>query len=118
MGLGSQAQAGAGGFFGISYIFGTSPGDFGVTVKILPDDDENTGVVGAGVSYYPFAEVKKFGADLSAGYLFKNGAVTLGYDFLQWKPQLAVGYVDTEDNKATPAAPAAPTEPTPPSAPE
>ncbi len=42
----------------------------------------------------------------------------MSLDYPQWKPQLAVGYVDTEDDKATPAAPAAPTEPTPPSAPE
>jgi len=107
-GLVAQAQAGAGGFFGISYNFGASAADWGITAKVLSDDDANTGVVGAGVSYFPFAEEKKFGADLSGGYLFENGAVTLGWDFLQWKPQLGLGYLNTEDDKATPATPATP----------
>ncbi|MCF6267444.1 MAG: hypothetical protein L3J57_12990 [Desulfuromusa sp.] len=110
-GLVTQAQAGVGVLFGVSFVFGISQGqsnDFGITIKALSDDEDDTAVVAAGVSYYPFAEVKKFGADLSAGYLFKNGAVTGGWDFLQWKPQLAVGYVDTEDDNPAPAAPAPP----------
>ena len=117
-GLVAQAQAGAGGFFGISYNFGTSAADWGVTAKIMSDDDANTAVVAAGVSYFPFAKEKKFGADLSGGYLFENGAVTLGFDFLQWKPQLAVGYIDTEDGNSTPATPATPADPTVPEDPE
>ena len=102
-GLAAQAQAGAGGFFGLTYGFGTSLGDFGITAKILSDDDANTAVVGAGVSYFPLAEGQKFGVDLSAGYLFENSAVTLGWDFLQKKPQFGFGYVDTEDEKSKPA---------------
>ena len=107
-GLVAQAQAGASGFFGISYIFGTSPGDFGVTVKILSDDDENTAVLGGGVSYYPLSEARKFGVDADVGYLFQNSAVTVGWDFLQKKPQLGVGYIDTDDGNPTPAAPSVP----------
>ncbi|MFK5927437.1 MAG: hypothetical protein QM483_12465 [Desulfuromusa sp.] len=117
-GLVAQAQAGAGGFFGISYNFGASAADWGVTAKIMSDDDANTAVVAAGVSYFPFAKEKKFGADLSGGYLFENGAVTLGFDFLQWKPQLGLGYIDTEDGNSTPATPAASTPPAEPEVPE
>jgi len=123
-GLVTQAQAGASGFFGISYVLGTSLGDFGVTAKVLSDDDENTGVLGAGVSYYPFSEANKFGVDASVGYLFQNSAVTLGWDFLRMKPQLGIGYIDTEDGGSTPAAssPAAsspaPSTPAPPPEPE
>ncbi|MCD6580796.1 MAG: hypothetical protein J7K90_03260 [Desulfuromusa sp.] len=110
-GLVAQAQAGAGGFFGISYNFGTSVEDWGITAKIMSDDDANTAVVAAGVSYFPFAKEKKFGADLSGGYLFENGAVTLGFDFLQWTPQLGLGYIDTEDGNSAPAASTPPAEP-------
>ena len=120
-GLAAQAQAGAGGFFGLTYGFGTSLGDFGITAKILSDDDANTAVVGAGVSYFPLAEGQKFGVDLSAGYLFENSAVTLGWDFLQKKPQFGFGYIDTEDEKSKPApapAPAAPAPYSPPPSPE
>ena len=107
-GLAAQAQAGAGGFFGLTYGFGASPGDFGVTAKILSDDDANTAVVGAGVSYFPFAEEMKFGVDVSAGYLFKNSSLSVGWDFLQKKPQLSFGYVNTENKKSTPAPAPAP----------
>lgn len=112
LGMVAQAQAGAGGFFGISYVFGSSfsEGDFGITAKILSDDDPNTAVAAAGVSYFPFAKEKKLGADLSTGYLFENAAVTGGWDFLQWKPQVAVGYVNTEDDKSTPVVAPAPSE--------
>lgn len=110
-GLAAQAQAGAGAFFGISYNLGTSTADWGVTAKILSDDDANTAIVGAGVSYFPLAKENKFGVDLNGGYLFENGAVTLGWDFLQWKPQLSLGYVDTESDKATPLTPEAPEAP-------
>lgn len=110
-----QAQAGAAGFFGISYALGTSLGDIGITAKVVSDDDENTGVLGAGASYYPFAEEKKFGLDASVGYLFKNSAVMAGFDFLKWKPQLSVGYVNTEDSSSAPAPVSTPVpDPTPP----
>ena len=110
----AQAQAGAAGFFGISYALGTSLGDFGITAKVISDDDENTGVLGAGASYYPFAEEKKFGLDVSGGYLFKNSAVMAGFDFLKWKPLLSVGYVNTEDSSSAPApAPSTPAPSTP-----
>jgi hypothetical protein len=101
LGLVAQAQAGAGAFFGISYNFGASKADWGITAKVLSDDDANTAVAAAGVSFFPFANEKKFGVDLSGGYLFENGAVTLGWDFLQRKPQLGIGYVNTDDGKST-----------------
>ncbi len=114
-GLTTQVNAGVGGLFGITYTLGTSAANWGVTAKIISDNDANKGIVGAGVSFFPFAEENKFGADLSAGYLFENGAVTMGWDFLQWKPQLSLGYVNTvEDSKpATPVI--SPATPAPPS---
>ena len=104
LGLVAQAQAGAGAFFGISYNLGASKADWGITAKVLSDDDDNTAVAAAVVSFFPFADEKKFGVDLSGGYLFENGAVTLGWDFLQKKPQLGIGYVNTDDDKSTSSA--------------
>ena len=55
----------------------------------------------AGVPYYPLTS--KFGVDAGASYLFKNGAITLGWDFLNKTPQVGIGYVNTKNNN--PASP-------------
>jgi len=94
---------------GISYKFGKSDNDLsgaGITAKILSSDKEKKPVVGAGVTYYPWAkDSKKFGIDVSAGYNFKNGAVMGGWDFLQNQPSVSLGYnkgINTDDdNKFT-----------------
>ena len=115
-GLVAQVHAGAGVLFGISYNFGVPAvtwENLGVTGKILSDDDANTGVLAAGGSFYPFAKENKFGVDISAGYLFKNGAATVGWDFLQRKPQVAIGYVDTKDDATPTPTPTPPPTPTP-----
>lgn len=118
-GLSIQAQAGVGALFGLSFNFGTniSISDFGLTVKVLSDNEEDKFVAAAGVSYFPFAEQgNMFGADLSGGYIFENAAVTLGWDFLNRKPQLALGYVNSQDDSnSTPQITPPPVDnPTPP----
>jgi len=82
---------------GITYKFGakTDLSGAGATLKVLSSDKEKKPVVGAGVSYYPWAENKKFGIDLSAGYNFKKGAVMGGWDLLQNEPSLSLGYNKT-----------------------
>ncbi len=108
-GLVAQAQAGVGGFFGLSYTLGASLGNLGVTAKVISDNEEDTAIVGAGVDFYPFAAGNKFGIDISAGYLFTDFALTIGWDFLQKKPQFSAGYVNTiEDKKSSPPPATAP----------
>ncbi len=118
-GLVAQAQAEVSGFFGLSYTLGASLDNLGVTAKVMSDDEEDTAIVGAGVDFYPFAEGNKFGIDISAGYLFTDFALTIGWDFLQKKPQFSAGYVNTKEDKKSssappPAAPAATPEPSDP----
>jgi hypothetical protein len=106
----SFAQADPSAFFGVTYNFGAPLTDLGLSVKLLSDDEEDKGVVDVGVSYSPFAKEGKFGLDAGAGYLFKNGAVTFGWDFLNMKPQVGVGYVNTAEDKQEnkPSAPEPP----------
>jgi hypothetical protein len=105
--IGSSATAFAdpGIFFGVTYAFGqTSPG-VGVSLKVMSTDKEDHAAVGAGVTYYPLLSSNPFGVDVDVGYLFKNSAVTVGWDFLH-SPQVGVGYVNTW--KASPAPAPAP----------
>lgn len=110
-----QGHADVGAFFGISCTFGEMK-DIGLTVKVLSDDEEDKFVAAAGVSFYPMSDDLKFGVDISGGYLFKNVAATIGWDILQRKPQLSLGYVDTDDGSSgasTTSSPAAPSSPPP-----
>ena len=91
---------------GITYNFGGSSdslANVGASVKVLSTAEENKPVVGAGVSYYPWAKSdKQFGVDVSAGYSFKNGAVMGGWDFLKQQPSLSLGYskeISSDDSK-------------------
>lgn len=94
-------------FFGLTYNLGAPVTDLGFSVKVLSTDKEDKGAVDLGISYFPFANEGKFGIDAGAGYLFNNGAVTLGWDFLNMKPQVGVGYVNTkEDKQPAPPIPA------------
>ena len=96
---------------GVTYNFGGNESNntlsgAGATIKVLSTSKEKKPVVGAGVSYYPWAsEDKKFGIDVSAGYNFKKGAVMGGWDFLQNQPSVSLGYnksINTKnDNKFT-----------------
>ncbi len=94
---------------GITYNFGSSEdslANLGASVKVLSSAKENKPVVGAGVSFYPWAEKsKQFGLDVSAGYSFKNGAVMGGWDFLKEEPSLSLGYnkeISSDDSKIDP----------------
>jgi len=94
---------------GITYNFGSgddSLANAGATVKVLSTAKENKPVVGAGVSFYPWADKsKQFGLDVSAGYSFKNGAVMGGWDFLKQQPSVSLGYnqeISTEDSSIDP----------------
>ena len=82
---------------GVVYNFG-SQSDLGVSLKVLSTDEEDKGAIGAGVSYFPVSKSKKYGFDLSAGYVFENGAATVGWDFLNKNPQVGIGYVNTDDD--------------------
>ena len=91
---------------GITYNFGSSSdslANVGASVKVLSTAEENKPVVGAGVSFYPWAEKsKQFGVDVSAGYSFKNGAVMGGWDFLKQQPSVSLGYnkeIGSDDSK-------------------
>jgi hypothetical protein len=90
---------------GVSYKFGASSDKLagaGLTAKVLSTDKEKKPVVGAGVSFYPWAKAdKKFGLDVSAGYNFSKGAVMGGWDFLQNQPSVSLGYnkgIKTDDD--------------------
>lgn len=91
------AIADPGVFFGAVYNFG---GSAGVSVKILSTNKEEHCALVAGGSYFP--QTKKFGVDAGAGYLFTNGAGTIGWDFFNKHPQIGVGYVNTAEEVTAP----------------
>ena len=100
--LGSTAvQADPALFFGVSYVFGQSESGPGLSLKVMSTDKEDHFAVGAGVSYYPTMKGNKFGVDAGVGYNFDNMAVTVGWDFMH-SPQVAIGYIDTEDKRPAP----------------
>ena len=108
----TSAVADPGLFLGLAYTFSDSGSNgVGVSFKVLSTDKVHHGVVGAGVTYYPLDSSNPFGVDVGAGYLFDNAAVTAGWDFMH-SPQIAVGYVNTDDGKSsssyTPPAPPPP----------
>lgn len=81
---------------GIAFDFGASPKDnFGITGKVLSNDRPGHFVVGAGGTYFPFAR-EQVGADISGGYLTDHAAVTAGYDFMRWNPQVSAGWAPTK----------------------
>lgn len=102
----SPAIADPGVFLGVTYNFG---GSVGVSLKVLSTNKEDRGALAAGVSYYP--ATSNFGVDAGAAYLFKNSAVTLGWDFLNSNPQVGVGYVNTKDDRPAASAPPSPPPP-------
>lgn len=81
---------------GLSFAFGASPQDnFGVSGKVISNDEPGHFIVGVGGTYYPFSR-EQFGVDISGGYLTDNAAVTAGYDFLRSTPMISGGYVPTK----------------------
>lgn len=103
------ASADPGVFFGLVYAFGAGGGP-GVSLKVLSTNKEDHAVVGAGATFYPFSQANRFGLDVEVGYLAKDFAATVGWDFLQHGVQIGAGYVNTkDDNNSIPAAPVVPT---------
>ncbi len=79
-------------------------GDFGITLKALSNDEEDTVVGALGATYYPFSK-KTFGVDLGVGHNFKDATLTLGWDLLKSDVQIAAGVSDTAVKKSEPYIP-------------
>ena len=95
--------------FGVSYTWGgeIGGGNLGISLKVVSSREKNNVIGAAGVSYYPWAPVNKFGADVSAGYLFEDFALTGGWDFIQSDWMVSAGYVNTieeDDGGHTPSS--------------
>ena len=91
------AQADPAAFVGLSYSFG---GNVGLSLKVLSDDEEGKNVAALGGTYY-FGAQNPWGLDLGVGRTFDNGAVTIGWDFLQENGQISAGWADTEDDNSS-----------------
>ncbi len=91
--LSASAFAAPGLFLGLTYNFDSS--GLGLSFKILSTRRQDRPAVGVGVSYMPYIQ-NRFGADVSAGYVFNHGAVTAGWDFINDEPQMGLGYVNTK----------------------
>jgi len=90
---------------GMAYNFGGRVFDetFGLTFKVLSSDRQDRAVVAAGVTYFPWAPKQKFGLDISTGYNFDKVTALVGYDLLNKKPQVSLGYANTyKPNGAAP----------------
>ena len=95
---------------GLAFKFGgaaPSTKDIGITAKILSNRNEDTFVLGAGVTFYPM-EPQSFGLDISAGYNFDNATIMGGFDFLQKTPQLSIGWSNTDKDDPTVITPLPP----------
>lgn len=88
-------------FIGMAYTFGANGGP-GISLKLLSTNRENRAAVGAGLTYYLFANDNKVGLDVILGYILPaNAAATVGWDFLLHGLQIGIGYVDSEDDEPT-----------------
>jgi len=95
---------------GIAEEFGdsASDADIGFTAKILSTNRPQSFVLGAGVSFFPWAEGDQFGLDIDGGVLLDNFAILGGYDLLRQKLQVSGGWVPTLDDTASPPPPPPP----------
>jgi Cys-rich repeat protein len=82
---------------GLAFDLSTAPklADIGFTAKVLSNRQENHFVLGAGVSYFPWASESKFGLDVSAGNNFVHSNIMGGYDFIRNRPQISGGWSST-----------------------
>lgn len=101
--LSTTAQAEMGVMLGISHNFG---GSTGITLKLLSTREQDRAALAAGVSYFPWASGRRWGLDTGLGYTFRDGAVTLGYDWLNSQVQLGLGAANTRGEPAPAPAPA------------
>lgn len=82
---------------GLTFRFGANSAPaLGVTAKVLSSDEEDKGVVGLGVSWYPGSS-QPFGVDVSAGYNYDGTSALVGYDFLARGMALSVGVTNTDE---------------------
>ena len=66
----------------------------GLSLRMFSDDSANTFVGTAGLTYF-FDDGGYIGLDAGAGYLSsENLGFTIGYDFINSRPQFGVSYVD------------------------
>ncbi len=84
---------------GVSYNFDSR--DFGVTAKLLSDDEEDEIVGAVGATYYPGSTTSKFGVDAGVGYTFDNAAAVVSWDFIRKESQVSVGWADVDDDAPT-----------------
>ena len=75
---------------------GGKSASLGMTAKVLSDNRENRFVGAAGITYF-FDDGGYFGADIGIGRTFQNSAATLGYDFLNNRPQISAGWAKTSE---------------------
>jgi hypothetical protein len=100
----SPAFADPGVFLGLTYNFN---GSFGIAFKVLSTNKQDRAAAALGATYFP--KTGKFGLDAGVGYVFKNGAITFGWDFLNKTPQIGLGYIKTKFDAPTAAPAVAPT---------
>jgi hypothetical protein len=80
---------------GLSLNFGGGDTKFGVTSKLLSDDEIDKTVGAVGLTY--FFDDRSVGFDAGLGYTLDGGAVTLTYDFTNGSPQLSAGVANTKE---------------------
>lgn len=91
--------------------FGTGQGSqFGISARILSNDQEDEATFGTGVTYYPGSG--DFGYDVFAGWSFDNAVFGVGYDFRQRTPIMSLGVSNTQEHTPL-AAPMPPQSPPP-----
>lgn len=93
-------MADSGVFIGVVYDFGGTnvKSGFGFSAKLVSNDETDKGIYALGLSYFP-QSANKLGADVSVGYTFDNSLLTVGYDIFNRKPQMGLGYMDTDNGK-------------------
>lgn len=99
-----EASSGLTVMFGVAAEFGAaeSASSVGFTAKVLSGNTPNSFVLGAGVTYFPWAPDQKLGLDLSGGYLLPNVALLAGYDLLRQQLQVSGGWAPTADDEPVP----------------
>ena len=80
---------------GFALNFGGGATKFGVTSKVLSDNQTDQLVGVAGITY--FFDDKSVAFDAGVGYTLDGSAITLTYDFTNGSPQISAGAVNTKD---------------------
>ncbi len=93
--LSFSARADAGYFVGLSFLLdgNVSEKNIGFTAKMMNSDKHDEWKAAIGASIYPWNN-DKFGIDIGAGYSDNNTAAFIGYDLVQTKPSISLGWVN------------------------